>query len=104
MAGSRAAEAKARTTAAMVGATSEEAAASAVLPNGAPKRCSHWLVSRLAVVAKEVAVMTPEGMMGEVGALGARGGLARAVREVVVAKVARAEVTAAVVLTSTLPC
>jgi len=58
----------------------------------------------LAVVAKEVAVMTPEGMVGEVGALGARGGLARAVREVVVAKVARAEVTAAVVLTSTLPC
>ena len=28
----------------------------------------------MAVVAKEVAVMTPEGMVGEVGALGARGG------------------------------
>lgn len=91
----------------MVGATSKGGAAYAVLRNGAPKRCSQRLVGRLAVVAKEAVVMVPEGTARELGAvkaLGARGGLAKAVREVVVVRVARAEVTAAVVVTAPLPC
>ena len=58
---------------AMVGATSEVGVASAVLP-------TVRLVGRLAVAAREAAVMAPEGPAREVGAAKALGALGAAAR------------------------